>query len=510
MLGWQQQGFWAWADGVSTVDNNFIPINEYGLVQIEKGEKEKTCYYLKPFSKLYSDDKNVFINERKFRHTTSNLKFTDWIGKFTAVYGEKSYLSIAAFLTTLFSDFIFARLGNLPLINLFGPKGTGKTEQAKSILSIFGEKQNEINMRKVTPYAASHSLKMFINAFVLFDEYKNNLTHEWIEFMKSIYNRQPRVRGTIQEGVDVIAIPVNSMVFMCGQEMPTADPALLSRCLFLTYYNPQHTEEEKKKYNELKELDDIGKAHFVDNIISYRELIEKNYMTEFYIVEKEVSDLCEKNTDDRIIRNYATVLTTYKLIAQLIGITFSYTEMLRISVDCIREQMSVISSTNELGLFWGIFQNLIDRGLLLYKQNFDKRDVVFEELITIKNGIKREEVIDFGKGTAGKGKNLLYIRWVGLYQVIAEAAKRSGQELLPENSLKFYLTHDNSFEGFKKAHRFGQNTNQALVFDFDRLSEMLGYNLSLAALDRVREKAEKEEAEEGSQVEDVIQTGLPF
>jgi DNA primase len=510
-LGWQTEGFWAWADGVQTIDKQFFPINEYGIVKLPIKDKEKS-FYIKPFSKLYSDDKNVFINERKFRHMTSDIKFKDWLNQFIKVYGDKAHISIAGFLTALFSDYIFARLGNLPLINLFGPKGTGKTEQAKSILSLFGEKQNEINMRKVTPYAAAHSLRMFINAFVLFDEYKNNISFEWIEFMKAIFNRQPRLRGTIQEGVDVMAIPVHSMVFMCGQEMPTADVALLSRCVFLSYHNPQHTEQEKNDYNKLKELDNIGKTHFVDDIICYRQIIETGYMDEFYKIEKEISNECEKNTDDRVIRNYATLITTYKLLQDVLGIEVKYEKLKEISVQCIKEQMSVMSSTNELGLFWSIFQNLIDRGILIRDANFKKKEEATETLEFVVNGKRVEETREMKNEEGRTGIPLLYIRWIGLYQLIAEAAKRSGQDILPENTLRFYLQNDKSFIGYKPTFTFGKNKNQALVFDYNKLCKAIGFEISTEPLHKEYRDMTKTDSTESTEAltVPVNEGGLPF
>lgn len=485
-LGWQPENFWAWADGITMPDKTFQPITDYGLVKVPKNGND-IWYYIKPFSKLYVDDKNVFVQERKFRHTTSDIKLKDWCHNFVEVYGEKSLLSLAAMLTTCFGDFIFARLGALPLINIFGPKGTGKTEQAKSILSCFGEKQNEVNMTKVTPYAAAHNLKMFINAFVLFDEYKNSLTTEWIELMKSIYNRQPRIRGTIKEGQDTIAIPVNSMIFMCGQEMPTADPALLSRCVFISQYNPEHTHEEKKKYNEFKEIDNAGKSHFIDEIISNRGLIERNYMDVFYELEKKMGEMVRSNTEDRVIKNYAALLTTYKILHKELGLEWDMDKLIELSLMCMEEQMSILSTSNEIGTFWSIFQSLIDRQIISFYTNYKVEIGVAVEMDVIVEGKRKRTIKEFDKD----GTELLYLRWAGLYQLIAEAAKRSGSDVLPEKSLLYYMTHHSSFVGYRESQRFGANTNQAMVFNYKQLCEWTGIDITKVPLPKAERKEEK-------------------
>jgi hypothetical protein len=420
------------------------------------------------------------------------------------VFGSKSVLSLAGLLATCFGDFIFTKLGALPLLNIFGPKGTGKTEQAKSILSCFGEKQNEVNMTKVTPYAAAHNLKMFINAFVLFDEYKNSLNYEWIELMKSIFNRQPRIRGTIKEGADTIAIPVNSMVFMCGQEMPTADPALLSRCIFNSVYNPHHTAEEKKRYNEFKELDNTGKSHFIDEIISYRNYVESNYMDTFYAIEKDLSEKQETEIDDRVIRNYATILAVYKLLYDKLNLSISYEKLVKVSVQCMAEQMNILSTTNELGTFWSIFQSLIDRNYILYRKNYLIEDGIVEiEIERIEEGKRIERMVKYHGG-----KKLLFLRWHGIYQLIAEAARRGGSELLPEKSLLYYMTHHKAFEGYKDAKKFDNNTNQAMVFDYDELVEWTQIEITEAPTGYVSDG--KEDTTEKIKIPGPVQGDLPF
>lgn len=469
-IGWQPRPqFWAWANGIATTNNEFIPIDDYGLVSYDNQN-----YYLKPYSAEFADDPNVFVNERKFQYVTSDVTLSDWAMVFTKVFGEKSKLSIAAFMTSIFSDFIFARLGSLPIINLFGVKGTGKTEQAKSIISMFGHDLETYNLRKVTPHAASHSLKKFINGMVLFDEYKNNIGSMWLGFLISLYNRYGKIRGTIKEGAEVEKIPVNSMVFLAGQEIPNADPALFSRVIYLSYHNPKRDQDAKTNFNKLKEYDEKGKAHIISEILQYRDTIEENYMKNFYDIEKELTEKLPY-AEDRIIKNYATVITTYSILQDKFNLHFDAENLKEIAVDCIKEQMNILNRSNELSVFWNAFMSSIEQDKIIPGWNYKIKSM--DEITVTKDG--KKEYYPFKDGP----RKILLIRWEGLYNIIEKELKGVTDNQMGEESVSFYLEKSPYFLGKKSSERFKRNrrhtdidsgehvykVTQAYAFDYNKI-----------------------------------------
>jgi hypothetical protein len=265
-----------------------------------------------------------------------NIKINDWASLFVKVYGDKAIITIAGFLTALFSDWIFKQRWCMPLIFLYGKPATGKTEQCKSILTMLAKKEHSlINLTHYTTTEAKNSLKMD-NSFVLFDEYNNSLCDDWIEFMKNIYVRQGM--RTIKKGGAIEDASINSMAFICGQEIPS-DIALFSRCVFLSFQEIKYSKKAQKNYERLKTIEALANTN---EIICHRQIIEIGYMDEFYKIEKEISNECEKNTDDRVIRNYATLITTYKLLQDVLGFEVKYEKLKEISVQCIKEQMMVM------------------------------------------------------------------------------------------------------------------------------------------------------------------------
>lgn len=464
-FGWQRDGFWAWSNGIDKIEGTQLMADEYGIITTENRDGKEKTYYFKPASKQFSDDYKVFVQEKKFRIKESELSFDVWATQLIKVYGKKAILPICGLFTTVYSDYIFSQLGNLPLINLFGPKGTGKTELGKSILSVFGERQEEINVTKVTPYAASHSLSMFSNAFILFDEYKNNIGSMWIEFFKSIFNRQGRVKGSFKEGQDTITVPVNSMVFLCGQEMPTADIALLSRCVFYSIYSVSHDYEATEAFNKLKEMDDMGKTHFIRHWLQFRPNIEEDYNKYFYNIQKELKQQVKVEADDRVIRNYATLLATMAVLENKISIPFTMADAKEQSIKAIAEQMDIMNSSSEVGQFWNLLIYLLEVGQIKNPANYNIKNELEIIITRRKEGVNVNEKISFH---STKGKELLYLRWDGLYQKIAIAGNQAKIEVMPEKSLLHYLEHSSAFIG-KKRWRFGEFVNQALVFDYSEL-----------------------------------------
>jgi DNA primase catalytic core len=490
-LGWNYNNFWAWADGVSTTTGEFIPIDEYGLITVNK-----KSFYIKPFSKLYIDDNTVFVNERNFRYLTSNVTLERFADEYISVFGEKAKLSLCGYFTTLFSDFIFARKGKIPIFNFFGPKGTGKTEQAIALQYLFGERPDIINISSATPFASAYLLKIFVNAICLIDEYKNDIGIDKIEFLKSIYNRQGRVRGSIKEGVKVERIPVNSIVFLCGQEMPTFDVALLSRCIFISNYKDKHTQEEKDHFNRFQDMCREGLSHITHELLKFRVIVENDWEANFLLIEKELKEQSNKHEiDSRLIENYSIILASFKTLENYIKVNVTYQELLTLSIQCMKEQMSIISSSNELAIFWSTLTALFEKNQIKEGYNFVIRDEVQVNLTVDKGGNVEEYEYNF-QGS----KELLYLRWNGLYQVFSEQANKAKQEVMPERSLTFYLEHNKAFMGKKKNFRFKDNVNQALVFDY----EMLGINLF-----KTTDEAKLNELEAGGKASN-NEEGLPF
>jgi len=460
-LGWQSEGFWAWADGLTTLDGKFTKTDSNGLITF--AEKN---YLIKPFSNLYAGDKTAYLNEKKFLHKTSDVTFEDWSSRYVNVFGDNAMIGICTLLTCFYSDAIFKLVhGELPLINFFGPKGTGKTQQAESLLAFFGEKQPINNLSKVTIYGLSQTLKSFHNAFCLIDEYKNSIDMKFIEFLKSIYNRQGKIQGNFtQQGTKTEHIPINQMAIVCGQDLPTLDVALLERCICLTAYKNEYTNEEVDRYKELKDMDEKGFAHLTDDFLKYRELVIEQFAENNTLVQKMVSEACH-DVSVRLQKNLTTILTTFYILKDKFVFPFTFETVLQFGIKVITEQQKFIESSDDLRNFWSIYMTLIEQDKIKEGRNYILHNVAQLRYI----GGEEPSVYR-------QGINCLFLRWEGLYPLYAEYSRRSNMIALGERTIQFYLEKTKYYNGKIKAKRFKDRItsqmwiSQAYCFDYDKMN----------------------------------------
>jgi len=463
-LGWQYEGFWAWSSGISKVIGDFAKTDENGII-----EYNGINYLIKPLSNLYKNDRTAYINEKKFDYKTSDVTLLQWSSQYMKVFDKNTMISICALLTTIYSDAIFKLVhGELPLINYFGPKGAGKTQQADSLLAFFGEKQPVNNLSKVTIYGLSQTMKSFHNAFVLIDEYKNSLDIKWIEFLKSIYNRQGKIQGNISNvGTKTEHIPVNSMALLCGQDLPTLDIALLDRCICLTASKTEFTDGEKNEYKILKNMEESGLAHLTDKFLKFRPMIIEQFEVANSQIQTEISNRCS-HVSGRLQKNLNTILTPFKILEKHFEFPFTFQEALETGCKIINEQQKFIESADDLRNFWTIFQTLLEQNRIWEGRNYLLREEMELKILGV------EETIHFSRS-----KNVMYLRWNGLYPLYAEYSRRSGMVALSEKTLQFYLEKAKYFIGkirskkFIDRHSKQQYVNDAIAFDYDLMNVSL-------------------------------------
>lgn len=459
-LGFQKDGFWAWANGITTVNDDFLPVDENGIIIY----KDKN-YFIPAFSAIYKDKQGLFESERRFKFIKSDIGFHEWAKLFIDVFGSQSKISIAFYLTSLFSDYIFSRLGNLPILNFYGQKGTGKNEQAASLMALFGKIQNPLQIHNTTKAGLASHMEEFKNAMFWIDEYKNNLSLDLIEGIKGIYNRLGRTRRSMKEGQGKEITNVNSMGIVTGQEMLTIDVALFSRVIFLPYYKTEFKEREKENLEKLHHIQENGLSHITAKILKNRKDVEDNYIYAFNEVNKDLGKALNFNqVDTRIARNLTTVLATFKCLEKSVDLPFSYKELINEARDNIIRHNEFLFSSNELAQFWSIIENGVENYKITEDKNFK---IKLCDYLRIQVNKKSKDL------HYKPPKEVFLLKWSGIYNYYAETANRSNQTVLPESTLKYYLETSAPFIGKVKSVRFENETNQARAFDYKLLEKEL-------------------------------------
>lgn len=481
-LGWQRHGFFAFGNGIF-FEGKFLKVDKYGIVRLSLGN-----FYLPASSDIYRNDAKLFQFERRFVHQgLSTIKLRDFTEQIFLVFGNNGRIGFMFLLATLFRDIVTRVTRSFPILNLFGPKGSGKSELGHTLMSFFIIENVPPNIQNSTIPALNDTVAAVANALVHIDEFKNNLDINKNEFLKGMWDGTGRTRMNMDLDKKKETTSVDAGVILSGQEMPTADIALFSRLIFLSFSKSEFTEEEKANYQKLKQMRVQGMSHLTLEILTHRKNMETFFTKLYQLTLSEVSErLKDIAIEDRILLNWISPLTVLRCLENVLDTSLSYKDMLNICVDGIRFQNAQCKQNNELANFWKVVMFLVGEGNLI-----DGGDFRVEYVRRLKTDIVNVEWNEL--------RPVLYIQKSRLFMLYKKNGKAVGDTVLPEGSLLYYLEHSRAYLGFKKGVRFkvyhngvlqfkngkdGNNPETKVLlsycFDYRILEEDYGINLEIA------------------------------
>lgn len=477
-LGWQARShFYAWANGI--FNEQFTPVNELGIVS----HSEKN-YYIPAYSSIYKHEHNLYVSERKFIHHNGEISASDYIKQLINVFDNNALVGFAFYIATLFRDYLVSKFNFFPILNMFGPKGAGKTEMAVSLLQLFGKMPKGPNINSTSKAALADHISQFSNALAHIDEYKNNLEFEKIEFLKGIWDGTGRTRMNMDKDKKKETTAVDVGLMLTGQEMPTADIALFSRLIFITFTKVEYSDEEKEEFNKLKEIERKGLTHITEQILKERSYFKSNFDSSYNQVIDDLNKMLENNTiEDRIFKNWCIVIASYYTMHSKLNMPFSYKDSIKVFYQLLIQQNSETKRGNEISIFWGIVEYLLRDGLI-------EEDIDFKIDYTTK--------LDTDKGTFewNEPRELIYINHARIIPLYRKHGYQMKENVLPVKTLEYYLINDKRYFGRKPSVRFKTNAlkdteemgatvqraafivTKAMVFDY----KLLDINLEMHAV----------------------------
>ena len=482
-LGWQRQGFYAFGNGVF-YNGKFLKVDDYGIVRIN----EIGNFYLPANSKIYRDDIKLFQFERRFVHLGfSAVSLSEFTEQMFKVFGDNGRVGFIFLLATLFRDIVTRSTRSFPILNLFGPKGSGKSELGHTLMSFFIIENVPPNIENSTLPALNDTVAAVANALVHLDEYKNNLDISKNEFLKGLWDGTGRTRMNMDLDKKKETTSVDSGVIISGQEMPTADIALFSRLIFLTFSKCSFSEEEKREYQTLKKMRMQGMSHLTLEILKLRNKIEADFPE---IYQKTITDVNEGLEDivieDRIMLNWVAPLTAFRCLEAYLHTSLTYKQMLGICVEGIKFQNAQCKQNNELAAFWNMVQYLVSEGEII-----EGGDFRIEYVRHLKTNLVNVNW--------GESRPVLYIQKTRLFMLYKKHGKAVGDTLLPEGTLKYYIKNCREYLGEKHGIRYtvyhrgqvqyqkGQQNKEASTvqrsycFDYQKLVETYNINFEKAS-----------------------------
>ena len=491
-MGWNPVGFYAFGNGIWK-DGTFMKTNQYGIVAIpnegdeNKGGQENNNWYI-PAAVLSSDDgETAYERQRKFVHRTyQNIRFEEYMNKFVEVYGDNGKVGLCYWLAALFRDIVTSYTRSFPLLNLFGPKGSGKTELGAALMAFFVVDNKAPNLKNSTPIALNDDVAYVCDALVHFDEYKNDLHPRMIEFLKGLYDGVGRTKMGGSSFEDRKMTAVKTGIIFSGQEIPTADIALFHRCVFLSFQTSEFTKEQRERFNALRSIQETGLTHLTLQVLELRKRVQGEFIQRY----NEVADQINKRTngaplETRIVENWSKLLAIFACVEERLPFPFTYEEIFNTSLKLMVKQNSMSGEGNELAHFWRMLMFLSDNGNLN-----EEGDYRIKHFTTFKSDIIKDREF-------ATPRPILLLNVSRVFNLYKEAARRTGDKIIPDDALREYLKHTEYFLGYLNSVRFKSFTNgyptmkeegpgvmkpvtrvlRAMAFDYEIVKEK--YSISL-------------------------------
>lgn len=313
---------------------------------------------------------------------------------------------------------------------------------------------------------------------------------------------------------------VDCGVILSGQEMPTVDIALFSRTIYLTFSTTIYSREAKQKFNNLALLRKQGMSHLTNEILRQRTIVEGGFSKAYDEAMTDLAqDISANDIEDRIWRDWATLLAMYRLLRAELHLPWSYDAMKAITAEGIKRQNNECAASNELGSFWGMLDYLCRNGQIVEERDFRVAKVGRLKI----DGCADEKVFK-------TEKKILMLRPRCIIMEYKKAAKQTDERAMSSDSIRFYLKTSPGYIGRKSGPARFKNivngvwitktvfragvqkteqdyiTDNPLCFDYEVLREKYGVNLETFA-EEDAERVERGEQPLGQQAED---NELPF
>ena len=504
-LGWNHKGFFAFGNGIA-FRGSWYKVDPLGIVRLPE---DKGNYYLPAFSEVHvtedgSDNFNDF--DRRFIHDNrSTVSLHEYTSKMVAVFGNKAIVGICFYLATLFRDIILREVSGFPLLNLFGPKGSGKTELGHSLMAFFMSYNKAPNLTTSTLPTIAEAVGQVSNALVHLDEFRNSLDTDKYEFLKGLWDSVGRSRMNIDTGKKRETSKVNCGIIVSGQELASRDIALFSRFVFLSFSSSQFSKEQMHEMEQFREIRKRGCSHLTLDIIKLRPQFEQGFQHAYYDVTDKLSHQFADTVEGRILGNWAIILAAYKTLENYLNLPFNYSVVYKECCALMEVQNQYCRENNEIAKFWKTVSLLVNKGILWEDCDFHIRYV---DRITLKVDSKTNTT-----RTLDCVKPVLIIR-NSIFDEYKDYCVSHNESFLSTPSLKQYLKASKDYIGTKAKEAFTQMikgepvykevaddkgtrkeraryVGEALCFDYDMTCEL--YEFSLASTNIIEESADDDE-----------------
>lgn len=429
-----ESGCFAFADGLHD-GKTFHPVDELGMVSLGG------CHYkLRAFASENSDKE---LYEKMLKYSCGNTDtLHSFVQRLITVFGEGAKVAFAWALAVFFRDIIFEVESYFPLLNIFGLRGSGKTNLAMALTSLFYVmKDDPAKLTNTTIASLNLMFPIFSNSILVLDEYTNLLSDSKMELLKGLYGGTGNTK-TEQNGDnerEVVKKKVPCGLLFTGQHQPNHDTALFTRCVHLTYFRTVFSNEENDAFRSLMEAAKLGNAHLLMPLLLVRDHFKNSYQAMFKATRSEmVQRLGTLRPDDRLLNNWVCILAVFRILETYIDVPLTYSEMFDVCFRGLCAQNADNIKVSETNDFWSKISSLHTQGKVIDGTHFK---IVYTSSFRAEGST---DTINFGRNRA-----LIYLNW-NATQSFFEARAGVNQMKFDQSALDSYLKNSEFFLGFKQ------------------------------------------------------------
>lgn len=338
--------------------------------------------------------------------------------------------------------------------------------------------------------AMNDRVSQAVNTLVVLDEYKNDLDIRKIAYLKGLWGGGGQTKkNTNTDGMAAQTI-VSTGVALCGQDKPTQDMALYTRVIFLAFSKTSFNQVEKRNYEDLVALCNMGLTHLTIEILNHRELFEKNFAEVYSITKRELAAKFENESiHDRIFGNWVIPLAAYRTLETVLDVPFSYADLFETAVKGIRSQNELAQESSEVADFWSMLQGFQTSGKCVDKAHYRIRYMKSFRPISVKEDIEFKEA-----------RPILYLNMAAVASLFNSRNMNATANRSNWSTIMSYLKSHSSFLGLKQdrftillpsglpdysfeivnneqVKKVKVNRPKALCFDYLQLKEAFGLEL---------------------------------
>lgn len=342
--------YFAFSNGIySYSQNKMFMLNEFNVTTLENKN------YFVPLLDGNNEDE-ASKNFKSSVYKPNDVTFELWAKTFIDSYGDNGKVGMAFALMAIFLDVVKESTANkLPLIFLFGQKGSGKTTMATSLTSLFGEYKEPPKLEgKSTPKSFVRMLAQMSNSIIVFDEYKNSINYDLIAMLKGLHDGDGYARARMDNTNKTFSTVVRSTAIVCGQEMPNCEPALFSRFLLLEFETLKNiSEETRKAYDTLIGMEANNLSCVLLEILSHREYFKENYRKNFLEARSLFRNTYQKSeVIERQILISSAIVAAFTTLEPKLKIPFNVSQLTALIEKAIERQTVMMNTADEVQHFF--------------------------------------------------------------------------------------------------------------------------------------------------------------